>query len=101
MITRSFRKDYVRMLKLSEPFMKDAYEAFNNFFYNEQKQLIRFKIEKIFAKFRNYLQRTKEPNDCFEMQLIRFLNSTNLQFPWSIQQIIEAEKTIYNVLSNY
>lgn len=101
MATRSFRKEYVKMLKLSEVFMTDAHQAFSVNFYDNQKILIRCKIEKIFAKLKHFLQKSTETGDSFEMQIIRFLNVTNLQFPWSILQIIEAEKTIYDILNNY
>ena len=95
--TRSFKKDYLRMLKLSDKFMSDSELAFEDYFMEHQKAFVVNRLNKIFDKLRIFLAKKANEEECFDQKLIRFLNETNLQLPWTISQVHESSKTIKEI----
>ena len=95
--TKSFRASYLQKLAMSESFMKNSRTVFQKEFHNNQRKILSNRLERLFTKLRTYLYRYKNSKQSFESKLIKFLNTTKIQLPWNICQILNSSKTVHEV----
>ena len=95
---RSYNEKYLTCLRLSPNFMEDMGIAFDYYYKEEQRQLIRKKLEIIFHRLHNFVIANGNTELPFDELLLKFSQKSKFHFPWAYAQAVDAREVIKSVV---
>lgn len=78
--------------------MEDMAIAFDYYYKEEQRQLIRKKLEIIFHRLHNFVIANGNTELPFDELLLKFSQKSKFHFPWAYAQTVDAREVIRSVV---